>query len=146
MPCAECGATFLDNSDSCTSRFAVLLGLDHSRQEPWGSRHGMAFAAFALQHPTIYPQSLDRAWVALFQIYVAEADPPYVFATLRAAADRVVPRGWVVPPRPAQRVTAPVVTIADLAVFAADAYPVRLDAWCRASLTSWGLRLARGPA
>jgi len=139
MPCAECGATFLDIANSCASRFAVLLGLDHSRQEPWGSRHGQAFAAFALQHPTNYPQSLDRAWAALFQIYVAQADPRYVFATLRATADHVVPRGWAVPPRPAEQVSAPTMTIADLADFAADAYPMHLDAWCRASLASWGL-------
>ena len=138
MPCAECRATFLDTGDSCASRFAVLLGLDHSRQEPWGSRHGQAFAAFALQHPTVYPQSLDHAWASLFQIYVAQADPSYVFATLRAAAERGVPRAWAVPPRPAQRVSAPAVTIADLADFAADAYPLHLDTWCRASLASWG--------
>ena len=139
MPCAECGATFLDSGESCASRFAVLLALDHSRQEPWGSRHGQAFAAFALQHPAAYPQSLDHAWAALFQIYVAQGNPPYVFATLRAAADRAVPRAWAVPPRPALRVSVPAVTIADLADFAADTYPVHLDAWCRASLASWGL-------
>jgi Family of unknown function (DUF5946) len=144
-PCPECGATFLHSGDSCTSRFAVLLSLDHSRQEPWGSRHGQAFAAFALQHPAIYPQSLDHAWAALVQIYAAQADPQHVFATLRGA-DSVAPRSWTIPPRPLQRRSVPAITIADLADFAADAYPMQLDAWCRASLASWGLSLARGPA
>ncbi len=143
IPCPECCAAFRDSEDSCASRFAVLLGLDHSRHEPWGSRHGQAFAAFALQHPAAYPQSLDHAWAALCQIYVAQADPRYVFATLRASADREVPPLWTVPPRPAQRLSAPSVTIADLTDFAADAYPTQLDAWCCASLASWGLSLAR---
>jgi catechol 2,3-dioxygenase-like lactoylglutathione lyase family enzyme len=46
----------------------VLLALDHSRQEPWGSRHGVAFAAFALQHPARYATSLDPAWATLHRM------------------------------------------------------------------------------
>src|ERR1051326_7998235 len=49
--CVECGAEYESDEDSCVARFDRLLALDHSRQEPWGSRHGQAFAAFALQHP-----------------------------------------------------------------------------------------------
>jgi hypothetical protein len=36
---------------------------------------------------------------------------------------------------------APTVTIADLDDFAADTYPLRLDAWCRAGLEMWGATL-----
>lgn len=146
IPCPQCGATFLQVGDSCASRFEVLLSLDHSRQEPWGSRHGQAFAAFALQHPVIYPKSLDHAWAALYQIYATQADPTYVFTTLRAIGDSALPRSWTVPPRPAARRSMPTVTIADLADFGADAYALQLDAWCRASLATWGLSLASGSA
>jgi hypothetical protein len=47
--CPECGATYSEEGDSCAARFDQLLALDHSRREPWGSRHGQAYAAFALQ-------------------------------------------------------------------------------------------------
>ena len=53
--CDECGARYTEPGDSCQARFDQLLALDHSRQEPWGSRHGLAFAAFALQHPRRFP-------------------------------------------------------------------------------------------
>ena len=53
--CEECGAEYPEPADSCQARFDQLLALDHSRQEPWGSRHGLAFAAFALQHPRRFP-------------------------------------------------------------------------------------------
>jgi len=69
--CPECGATYSEEGDSCAARFDQLLALDHSRREPWGSRHGQAFAAFALQHPVIHEASLDRGWAALWRIYVA---------------------------------------------------------------------------
>ena len=139
-PCPECGATFPQPEESCASRFALLLGLDHSRQEPWGSRHGQAFAAFALQHPASYPQSLDHAWGALYQIYVALQEPHSVFTSLRASG-RKLPPHWHVPQRPAQRVSAPEFTIADLADFEGETYPGQLDEWCRASLVTWGLRM-----
>ena len=53
--CNECGARYGNSTDSCVVRFDQLLALDHSRREPWGSRHGLAFAVFALQHPQRYP-------------------------------------------------------------------------------------------
>ena len=48
--CPQCGGALASPDDSCASRFDTLLALDHSRQEPWGSRHASAFATFALQH------------------------------------------------------------------------------------------------
>ena len=143
IPCPQCGAIFLPDDASCASRFEVLLGLDLSRQEPWGSRHGQAFAAFALQHPASYPQSLDHAWAALYQIYSAHAHPAYVFNTLRALGNSNLPSAWAVPARPIVRQSVPTVTLAD---FAADIDPVQLDAWCHATLVSWGLNLAQRPA
>lgn len=134
--CDQCGAEYEDESESCSARFDRLLALDHSRQEPWGSRHGQAFAAFALQHPTTYATSLDQAWLALYRIYVAGEVPARVFAALRArhAFEQDAPL------RPAERAKLPTITVAHLEDFAANTYPERLDAWCRASLESWGLR------
>ncbi|MGH7633984.1 MAG: DUF5946 family protein [Gemmatimonadaceae bacterium] len=135
--CAECGALTDDMGESCASRFNALLALDHSRREPWGSRHGQAFAAFALQHPHAYPRSLDAAWTALYRIYALGESPAHVFAALRAGSRELI-ESAAVPKRPARSVARPAVTIADLGDFEAHAYPAQLDAWCRATLAAWG--------
>jgi hypothetical protein len=118
-------------------RFDALLALDHSQQEPWGSRHGQAFAAYALQHPVTHAKSLDRAWLALHQIYVAGMAPERVFGALVAARGRTPP-DWAVPARAVRPVCAPAVTIVDLGDFDAATYAARLDDWCRAALVAWG--------
>jgi len=110
-----------------------------ARREPWGSRHGQAFAAFALQHPVTHEASVDRAWAALWRIYVAGESPARVFGGLVAHRGRIPPTDRNVPARPATRAIMPAVTIGDLADFSAETYPARLDAWCRATLESWGL-------
>jgi uncharacterized protein DUF5946 len=138
--CAECGAVYTTNGDSCAARFNALLALDHSRREPWGSRHGQAFAAFALQHRTTYAASLDRAWAALHRIYVDGEAAERVFDRLVTQRGGMPPE-WSTPPRPSRQVAAPSITIADLADFEPDTYPEHLDAWCRASLAAWGARL-----
>jgi hypothetical protein len=138
--CPECGATYTDADDSCAVRFAALLALDHSRREPWGSRHGQAFAAFALQHPATHAASLDRAWAVLSRIYVDGEPPKRVFDRLVSLRGGMPPE-WHAPPRPTQRRSAPTITIADLGEFAADGYAEHLEAWCRASLDAWGARL-----
>jgi len=56
--CPECGASYATEDDSCSARFERLLALDHSRQEPWGSRHGQAFAAFALMSALLFDQGI----------------------------------------------------------------------------------------
>jgi hypothetical protein len=137
--CPECGATYSEEGDSCAARFDALLALDHSRREPWGSRHGQAFAAFALQHPVTHEASLDRAWAALRRIYVARESPVRVFGALVASRGESPPGDKGVPARPATRLMMPAVTIRDLADFAAETYAARLDAWCRAALASWGV-------
>jgi hypothetical protein len=137
IKCPECGAVYDSEGDSCAARFDALLALDHSRREPWGSRHGQAFAAFALQHPVAHATSLDRAWAALHRIYAAGEPPARVFGALVARRGAMPPE-WRGPPRPPRAAALPTVTIADLADFAAASYPARLDAWCRASLVAWG--------
>ncbi len=146
MRCEECGAAYDQDGDSCAVRFERLLALDHSRQPPWGLRHGQAFAAFALEHPARYPASLDHAWMALHRIYVGGEHPNLVFGSLRPSGGRLG-RGTVepqpqsregVPPRVSHPVAAPAVTIADLGDFDASTYAERLDDWCRAALGMWG--------
>lgn len=141
--CPECGATYFESDDSCAARFAALLALDHSRREPWGSRHGQAFAAFALQHPATHAASLDRAWAVLTRIYVDGERPKHVFDRLLSQRGGIPP-DWNHPPRPARPVAAPSITIADLGDFDASEYAERLDDWCRASLAAWGVRLPLG--
>lgn len=136
--CPECFARYATASDSCASRFEQLLALDHSRVEPWGSRHGQAFAAFALQHPMRHRASLDAAWTLLNHIYLLGEPVTVVTASLRRSVGKGADER--VPPRSA-RMTAPEMTIADLGDFAAETYASRLDAWCRATLRSWGARL-----
>lgn len=135
--CPECGAAYEADGDSCATRFEALLALDHSRQEPWGSRHGQAFAAYVLQHPVAHAPSLDRAWAALHRIYVQGEPPALVFGAL-VRERGAMPSGWRTPPRLPRPITMPAITVADLADFAAATYPERLDAWCRASLAAWG--------
>ncbi len=134
--CPECGARYADPHQSCTARFEVLLALDHSRREPWGSRHGQAFAAFALQHPSRYPRSLDQAWTALYRIYVEGESARRVFESLRGRAS--IPASTV-PVRPEHPRAWPLVTIATLGDFAAETYPGGLDRWCRATLQAWSV-------
>ena len=136
--CSECGAAYADETDSCAARFDQLLALDHSRREPWGSRHGQAFAAFALQHPARFAGSLDAAWAALYRIYCLNELPAAVFAGLRAAAAGNMRTSPPLPPRPASVTMRPEVTIVDLEDFAATTYPTRLDTWCVATLRAYG--------
>ena len=137
--CAECGAAYPPNAGDCASRFDELLALDHSRGEPWGSRHGQAFAAFALSHPDTYAPSLDRAWAALHAIYALGAAPHQVFSQLRTVGAPLAV--GPIPHRPMSRVALPHVTIAGLPGFPAAQYAAWLDSWCRAVLASWGARV-----
>jgi hypothetical protein len=136
--CPECGARYSSEQDSCAARFEQLLALDHSRQEPWGSRHGRAFAVFALQHPIQYSASADRGWQILYRIYVLHEAPSNVIASMRAGTSEKSAQ-LNVAPRPPAAVCLPAITIADLGDFAAGDYATALDAWCRATLDAWGV-------
>jgi hypothetical protein len=132
---------YLEAGDSCAERFSRLLALDHSRREPWGSRHGSAFSAYTLQHPAGFPRdALMQCWTLLYRTWIAGDDPQFVTRTLREV-NRGEDPGWQVPPLPpdAGQPRRPRVTIADLGSFEASAYPEQLEAWCRATLESLGL-------
>ena len=138
--CAQCGAVYEQQGDSCAARFSVLLALDHSRTEPWGSRHGSAFAAYTLQHPSgVSREALERCWTLLYRIWIAGDDAAYVARTLRRLEEGVRPQ-WLVEPLPADADTPrrARVTIADLGTFDAAEYPKLLESWCRATLESLG--------
>ena len=137
-PCPQCGATFSRVGVTCADRFAVLLALDHSHREPWGSRHGLAFAAYTLQHPAaVTAEGLERCWAALHRVYVAGDEYTRVFEALRQRPP-VRLSDWGVPPLPPLP-EAPQysVTLADLGEFEADRYAADLDRWCRAVLEAW---------
>ncbi len=139
--CPQCGARYSDAGDDCARRFESLLALDHSRREPWGSRHGTAYAVYTLQHPQgVTGEALERAWAMLTRLYVSGDDPAAVVRGLRRAGART-PLGWTVTAfpgiegrrRPFAR------TIADLGAFDAATYATQLDAWCEETLASYGI-------
>lgn len=143
--CPQCGAVYRSSADSCECRFDSLLALDHSRQEPWGSRHGSAFAAFVLQHSAGRSREmLERCWMLLYRIWVGGEDPRAVAHSLR----RIENGELDPPPTPPLRMNAGAtrsfrVTIADLGEFEAASYPRLLEDWCRATLEALGVPSAR---
>lgn len=113
-------------------------------KEPWGSRHGLAFAAYTLQHPsTQAPDVLRRCWTMLCRVYLSGDDRDAVARGMRRLGAEH--RAWDVPPPPATWEASDgfPVTIADLGDFAADSYAARLDAWCRGILTTFGQPVPR---
>ena len=130
--CPECGARYDAVDDSCQARFEALLALDHSRREPWGSRHALAFAAFAVQHPSRFPaHSVTRARELLERVFLRHEPLDAVVRDYRARPrDQPTPQASNL-----QRGGSGfAVTIADLGDFAADTYPALLERWCLASL------------
>lgn len=134
--CPDCGAHYDSAGDDCAARFGELLALDHSRQEPWGSRHGLAFAVYALQHPGTYdPRTRRRALEFVDRVLVRGEAIADVVRALRS-------RGGVDPavdaPAPPSAGPYPL-TIAGLGAFDAASYAADLERWGRATLD----RLAR---
>lgn len=136
--CSDCGAEYDDANDSCDARFAILLALDHSRREPWGSRHLAAFAVFSLQHSTTRRESVDHLLAVLYRLYMVGATRDETVATLRRSEGKP-PVEWLKPAHSNAPLLQPSVTIKDLGDFPAESYPAQLDAWCRATLESWGV-------
>lgn len=137
--CPECGAIHPDPAHSCTERFQAFLALDHSRQEPWGSRHGIVFSCYSLQHPLQQPlEVLERAWLVLHRLVVERDNPTRLFAGLRRSGE-IRPTDWNAPPLPpTPKPGGPYdVTIADLGKFEAPDYPALVDAWSRATYERW---------
>ncbi len=144
--CSQCGACYEASDESCFARFDLLLALDHSHTEPWGSRHGQAFAAFTLQHPESQTtETLERCWAMLCRIYVSRDDPADVIRAMRRAGART-PLGWTVTGFPGRHTIRGAfgVTIADLGAFDAAEYAGRLDAWCESTLAGYGIELRAG--
>jgi hypothetical protein len=142
--CPECGGIYPDPPQPCAERFDVLLALDHSRQEPWGSRHGITFSCYALQHPLQHPpEVLERSWLILHRLVVKRDDPAQLFAGLRRNKE-IRPADWGVPPLPAP--PAPggpyQITIADLGDFMTPDYPALVDAWARGTYERWNASVA----
>ena len=138
--CPQCGARHTRAGDSCASRFAELLALDHSRQEPWGPLHGLAFAAYALQHPAEHAASLERCWLMAYRVTVAGDDPSRLANALRRTKDATL-ESFDAPPLPhGPAPTRFTTTIADLGEFAAEDYPVQCRTWARAAVDAWRTR------
>jgi hypothetical protein len=138
--CVQCGAVFADASQSCEQQFDKLLALDHARLQPWGSRHGLAFSTFALQHPRgRTPAQLAACWVMLYRVWIKGDNRAKLAAAMRERPD-LPPAEWGVPPVPAVPAadTRYAITIADLGEFDADTYVRKLEEWGRATLAAWG--------
>ena len=135
MRCTDCGAAWQAGDDACAARFDRLLALDHSRREPWGSRHGIAFAVYALQHPTQFPAaSRPAARQLLTAVYRHGEDAAWAVRQLRAAmaasrGTRETPDLVVPHPRGGFAVT-----ISALGEFDAERYVTALERWCVATL------------
>ena len=129
--CEECGATYADPTDSCARRFEQLLALDHSRREPWGSRHGLAFAAYALQHPRRFDRAtVNRSRELVHRVIVRGESLEAVIREFRSnplRPDAGASEGG--------RASYPV-TIADLGEFDARSYAENLERWCLSALSS----------
>lgn len=139
--CPQCGASYDKSENSCEQRFSALLALDHSRQEPWGSRHGSTFSVFTLQHPDGKSrEALERCWTLLHRVWIAGDDPQYVAQALHRIENGGVGPLWSVPPMPdPQRWPRQfLVTIADLGDFEASRFAADLERWCRATLEALG--------
>jgi hypothetical protein len=137
LHCSECGATYTEPDDSCQARFHQLLALDFSRREPWGSRHALAFAAFALQHPGRFaPSIVSRARVLIERVCIEQEPLDAVVEDLRSQTkDDDLGR----PPMAGQAAPGALeVTVADLGAFSAPTYPEALLRWARAALSTPG--------
>lgn len=146
--CSECGGV-LRNGESCANRFAELLALDHSRQEPWASRHGIAFAVFTLQHSrSAPPDSLEQCWGMLQRVFVHGDDRADVTRGLRSryqsarggdSAKQHAARSesWDTLPLPSITPQRFATTIQDMGSFDAATYAADLDAWCMATINAW---------
>ncbi|HEX6316464.1 MAG TPA: DUF5946 family protein [Gemmatimonadaceae bacterium] len=135
--CSQCGAAYASPEESCARRFEALIALDHSRQDPWGSRHGSAFAVYTLQHAKGQSrQSLERCWALLYRVWILGEPESLVTQSFRSPTARI--ESSRIPPFPEVTLRRFRVTIADLGGFSPEDYAQRLEAWCRATLEAFG--------
>lgn len=144
--CAECGMSA--DSQSCDELFDILLGLDHSREEPWGPLHGASVACYLFQHPSRLPADGGVTAWAMMQGYLEgglEAMNRIVGQARRGNSHRVNngPVRAVPGMEPPKRDTPPIhfdVTISDIAVdgtFPADGFADRVKTWAAATVGAW---------
>src|SRR5690606_8520575 len=97
------------------------------------SRHGVAFAVFALQHPRSHSDA-TRAFARemLRRVYLESEPPERVVADFRER--KLSPRMSVPAAEVPKKVGHFDVTIADLGDFAAEEYPSALARWALATL------------
>src|SRR5690606_35123084 len=92
-------------------------------------RHGVAFAAFALQHPRRFSADSVARARELIQRVVRDGE------SLQRVVEDFRARRPAEPPAPADESPRTfTVTIADLGAFDAATYPADLDRWARAAL------------
>jgi Family of unknown function (DUF5946) len=138
-PCPQCGAVFAGSGLTCEGQFDKLLALDHSHVQPWGSRHGLAFSTFAMQHPQGRTEDqLAACWVMLYRVWIEGDNRAKLAGAMRVRQD-LPPMEWGVPPLPAVPASGErySVTIADLGEFDSETYVVKLEEWGRATLERW---------
>ena len=107
--------------------------------QPWGSRHGLAFSTFAMQHPDGRTrEQLAACWVMLYRVWIKGDNRAKLAAAMRERQS-MPPEEWGVPALPAAPTASPryAVTIADLGEFDADSYVQKLEEWGRATLAAW---------
>lgn len=135
--CADCGARYDGAEDSCQLRFDALLALDHSHTEPWGSRHAIAFATYALQHPTAHTDA-TRSFSRELLRRVFQRHEPLAQVVADFRARDISPRSSIptadIPPHGGPFT----VTISDLGDFEASGYPEALERWALATLDRVG--------
>lgn len=128
--CEDCGARYQSEGDSCAIRFDQLLALDHSQKEPWGSRHGLAFAVFALQHPSQYGEATRaRSLELLERVFLRNEPIHFVIKEFRSLGSDMTSGELPAKTGPFSY------TIADCGSFEADDYVEQLDRWCRTTLS-----------
>lgn len=128
--CKDCGARYEDEGDSCATRFDQLLALDHSRKEPWGSRHGLAFAVFALQHPSQYGAATRaRSFELIERVFLRNEPMHLVIRDFRDRSSEMKSNELSAMVGPFSY------TIADCGSFEAGVYVADLERWCRTTLS-----------
>jgi hypothetical protein len=131
----QCGGA-PDGGETCADRFAQLLALDHSRQQPWSSQHGVAFSVYMLQHRGGHLHAAVYHSCSFVQrVYTNGEEPTEVARQIREANGNTPAHGDDAPLRGAD--DPPRRYAVTLGAFEADAYADALHAWCHTTIAAW---------
>jgi hypothetical protein len=148
--CDECGGVTTDWS--CEELFHQLLALDHQREQPWASFHGVNVACYLLQHasgaePRYQVAQLktvsvfcDAGLEGLQRLTAAARTRNSHRAPTPKADPRLEPTDDPSRDARAPRGRAFATTIHDVAVdgtFPANGYAERVEQWAHAVRTAW---------